>query len=92
MVLSDQLLTYYEYANRDDRNFVGWQNSKEGLHGFMSFCSLLGIYDKDVEQHSILGIPPHPQLMKYKEKLESDFKKRVAKKSNSFFTSNPLNY
>ena len=48
MVLSDQLLTYYEYASGDTRNFIGWQNSKEGLHGFMSFFSLLGIYDKDV--------------------------------------------
>ena len=79
MILTDKLLTYYKYGQTDNdpRNFVGWKKSPEGLHAFMSFCSLVGIYDNDIEK---LGIEPHQLLTEYKEKIETEFKEKVAKK------------
>ncbi len=83
MLKIDQTLKLYDYTSSNEQlNYVGFENSNEGLNGYMACTSLFGIYDVISDDQGILklGIPKHPLLKKNEQDIYEKFKSKLSEK------------
>jgi hypothetical protein len=83
MLKIDQTLKIYDYTSSNKQlNYVGFENTTEGLNGYMACTSLFGIYDviSDDQGTLKLGIPKHPLLKKNEQEIYEKFKSKLSEK------------